>query len=88
MPGKKARDDLRIDWATTNGWAAVRMVTVFMLADFFYENEDYLFPVGRYRGGAMFLDAVRDACLNGWTGADERLEEQKRAKERTVNGTT
>lgn len=85
VKGKKSPDDLRLEHLTPNGWRPTAMAMLFMLADFWYENEDLLYPKPRYQGADYLLREVTRAAKQGWQVAQAKLQkekEQKRARER------
>lgn len=72
--------DLRLEHMTPNGWRPTAMALLFMLADFWYENEDILYPRPRWQGADYLLRAVRRATQNGYESEITRLEDEKAAK--------
>lgn len=76
--GSKSPDDLRLEWSTGGQWWPVHMAAVALMADFFYENEDRLYPPPRYRGGRYFLDYLYESVIKGWERADLKLRLEKR----------
>lgn len=83
VPGyKRTRgdaDDLRLEWETPSGWRAVSMATVLAMADFFYENEDALYPPPRYQGGRYWADALTRAMQSGWRTVAREIADARRA---------
>ena len=76
---KEPPGDLRLEVLADEGWVPASMTLGFFLADFFYENENHLFPPSNgFEGGEMYIDACRDAGQSGWRKAAEVLQEQKR----------
>lgn len=80
VKGRKSPDDLRLEHMTPRGWRPTAMALVFMLTDFWYENEDLLYPKPRYQGAEYLLKAIRRAALNGHQSETDRLEGEKRRK--------
>lgn len=81
VTGMKSEDDLRMDIQVGEKWVAVKMDLGFLMADFFYENENVLYPPSQgFRGGQMYLDFCRGAAYMGWTHASETLSDQRRRK--------
>lgn len=81
--GRKHKDDLVLDHWTHDGWRPVSMTTGMMMADFFYENEEVLYPTDRgAAGGGYYLGACWMAAKHGWRTAAAKLAEQKKAKSR------
>ena len=78
--GVKHPEDLRLKWHTSEGWTAVPMCAGFVLADFFWENENVLYPRGRGLGGEMYLRQLAWAGRHGWEGAQAHLEADQRRK--------
>lgn len=57
------------------------MAAGFLMADFFKENEDVLYPLERgFRGGQMYLDFCQGAVYVGWRAATHQLNEQRERK--------
>ena len=84
-PGYKGRGDLRLDIRTRNqrrdDWCAVPMALGFLLADFFYDNEERVHPPRLYfRGGEYYLDHLLDAVCDGWESQALLVEDQRRRK--------
>lgn len=80
VKGRKAPGDLRLEHMTTSGWRPTAMALVFMLADFWYENEDLLYPKPKFQGADYLLRAIERAAKNGYQSEVERLEGEKLAK--------
>lgn len=83
--GVKAPDDLRLDWLVRDvqgigHWITVPMSVALMLCDFFFENEDVLYPPPA-KGGKYFLDYVRVACRSGWEKAQAGIRMARQAKQ-------
>jgi hypothetical protein len=88
VPGYKAPDDLRLEWLTPDGWRPVTMAAGAILADFWYENEEVLYPPPA-AGGHYYLSYVNQAAHEGWEVADARLLAERQAKqERAVTPST
>jgi hypothetical protein len=84
VQGIKSPDDLRLERFDNGRWMPVFMEEVFLMADFFHENEGALNPYRPYwreSGGTYFLKEVIDAARNGWTAPTSRLRENRRRKE-------
>lgn len=80
VQGKKARDDRRLD-LSTSGWRSVPMSLGFLLADFFVENENVLYPPSpTRRGGEMYMDFCRGSVLVGWEASHEYILGQRARK--------
>lgn len=82
QPGVKAPGDLVLQqYAAGSGWRAVTMAAGFLLADFFFENEDRLYPpADGLVGGVMYLQHIRHAALFGWESAQRQLLAAQRRK--------
>lgn len=80
--GVKSPDDLRLDWYTPTGWRAVPMSPGAMMADFFFENEDVLYPpdMGN-QGGSKYIALLRHAARHGWQKANAGLLAERAAKQ-------
>jgi hypothetical protein len=80
VPGRKAPADLRLEFRAME-FAPVSMNLGFLMADFFHENENVLYPPSDgYEGGLRYLRFCRGAVLVGWPEAVARLESEKTAK--------
>lgn len=80
--GRKAPDDIVIDWCTSSGWVPIGFDVLGLLHDFFYENEEVLYPSPMgYMGGAKVTDFERFAVKHGHDAAIHRLESEKRMKQ-------
>jgi hypothetical protein len=73
----RGAEDLRLEHRVDGVWRPVRMQTGAMLADFFFENEDVLYPRPRFNGGTEYLSYLWDAAYTGWEHSEGRLQEQK-----------
>lgn len=75
--GRKAAGDLRMEWLGASGeWQPMTFLPVFALCDFFYENEDVLYPPPA-KGGDYFRQAVCFAMRDGWRIQADRLRGEK-----------
>lgn len=83
VPGE---DDLRLEHMTPQGWRPTAMALVFMLTDFWYENEDVLYPKPRFQGADYLLRAIKRAALNGFQSEVDRLEGEKVRKRQKEQG--
>lgn len=79
VTGKKSPDDLRIEWLTSEGWIAIPMAAGAVMADFWYENEDVLYPPPAM-GGRKYLSYLATAARDGWEAADATLQAERAAK--------
>lgn len=76
--GRKHPEDIRLDILVPD-WTALTMGFCGFASEVFYWNENILFPPPHLRGGAMYLDFLKDAAYNGWEQANEKLQAQRRA---------
>lgn len=84
VEGRKGPTDLRLD-VRTDGWIAAPMALGFILADFFRQNEDRLYPPQYgWRGGGKYMSAVIASAKHGWrrTVADLNAEKAEREARR------
>jgi hypothetical protein len=73
--------DLRLDWWTGGRWQAVGMGVGFLLADFFFENEEVLYPQALgHLGGKKYLRFVKHAAERGWRYAVVELRAEQEAR--------
>lgn len=79
--GVKGPDDLRLDHLIDGTWRPIHMRQGALLADFFFENEDVLYPPPQYKGGKKYLEYVRDAARCGWEKTEAVLRLERRQKE-------
>lgn len=84
VKGYKGPDDLRLEVFINNDygdWVPVPMNLGFVLADFFGENEDHLYPPEQgYAGGNYYVNHLYLARKHGWEYAQNRLAAEKQAK--------
>lgn len=79
--GVKHDDDLRLERLDSGRWVPVFMEEAFLMADFFYENENARnpsMPHWRENGGTYFLKEVVDATRSGWLAPTRRLRAHRR----------
>src|SRR4030095_1038690 len=86
QPARKKPGDIKIQVKTPAGWRDVEMKLGAVLTDFFFENEDWLFPRPRLNGGMEHLGYLWDAAWVGWPYAETRLQEQKLRRRRKDAG--
>lgn len=79
--GRKMDGDLIVDLLAPDGWHPVKMSLVGLLTQFFYENEQRLYPPPRFRGGEFFVAFLRGCIRIGWSDASAMLEDQRRRRE-------
>lgn len=78
--GKKGPADLRLDWLLSVGWQPVCVDIVGLIADFVYENENYLYPPPRFKGGEKFMAYIRQAVGDGYRQANHDLHLERAVK--------
>ncbi len=78
--------DLRLDVYNGTRWVPVTMTTGFMLADFFHENEEVLYPPPQFKGGAKYLSECRGAARDGWEHTANRLRLERKYKQAGLFG--
>ena|SRR5258708_3879532 len=78
VPGEKDPDDLVLQLYVNGEWTWIRMELGFMLAAFFFENEEVIRPPGyRDTGGDYYMRACWDAIYNTWESAAATLRGQR-----------
>ena len=80
--GKPCPHDRVLQWLTDEQrWVSIQMGAGALLADFFYENEEVLYPsrLGKM-GGKKYLQFLMHAVEHGYEAAYEVLELEKRTK--------
>jgi hypothetical protein len=89
VKGKKAEDDLRFEWQVPGGeWRAVTMAAGGIMADFWYENEDVLYPPSAgFLGGEKYAQYLDQAMREGWDAADAVLQGEKAASRTSATPT-
>jgi hypothetical protein len=84
--GRKSPTDLVLEWLTPEmEWRAVPMLAGGVIADFWAENEDDLYPPPA-QGGTKYMRYIRQAIEEGWVVADAQLEAEKRRKREREEG--
>lgn len=79
--GYKSPEDLCLEWDIDGKWVAIPMSVGLMLNDFFYENEDVLYPKERgFKGGDYWRTYARHAERHGWQKAWAGVEAAKSVK--------
>lgn len=76
VPGAKGPNDLRLDWRIQGIWRPVPMKVVAFMTDFFYDNEDALYPPPA-QGGEFFITYLRQATVHGFKDADRGLRDDQ-----------
>lgn len=80
VKGKKAIDDLRLDWWQAGSWRPVTLDHAALIVDMIAENEDVLYPPPRFKGGQMVMEFVQRARKHGWGAARSTLHQQRANK--------
>ena len=81
VPGRKSSDDLVMQWRVNGEWWSIPMAATAIIADFWYENEDVLYPPTRgFLGGRKYTRYLRKAIEEGWESAEAELQSEKAAK--------
>lgn len=76
--GKKGPADLRMDVFVGGEWKPVHMSLGCVLADFFFENEDVLYPPSQgFAGGTYYLRALAEAPKVGWEAVVGRIRSER-----------
>lgn len=71
-------DDLRMDIFVGGEWKPVHMSLGCILADFFMENEDVLYPPTQgFAGGTYYLRALEQAPLIGWEAVVSKIRDER-----------
>lgn len=76
-----------MEWMVGGQWQAIPMEAVAILTDFFYENENVLYPPPA-EGGDYFMTYLHGAATEGFGVVEVQLQaekQQKRATEHTVD---
>lgn len=84
VPGVKKPGDLRMDWWLEGRWVPAPMSWGALLGDFFYDNEQFLYPPmpnNRLKGGEKYVLFVRHAGRHGWRSAMAGLRAEKAMRE-------
>jgi hypothetical protein len=77
-----------MEWQTDDGWQPVTMAAAAIMADFFFDNEDVLYPPSRgFKGGRKFMEFLRLAVKEGWQTAVHGLQRERAAKEEATQVT-
>ncbi len=86
VEGYKGPADLRLEWRIARAWQPIPMAHAALHTDFFYENEDVLYPpTDGYQGGNYFMTFLRNSATDGWHSAVAKLEDEKKNKRRNVS---
>lgn len=68
-------------WNERGRWIPAPMALAFMLTEFFYHEEEFLYPRQTgYLGGYKFMRYLWDAAIKGWLHARDNLERDKAGK--------
>jgi len=79
LRGKKKPDDLVLELYAGGQWRRIRMDLGFLLAAFFFENEEVLYPPSGRRqiGGDYYMRECWDAIYYGWESAAQKLRQER-----------
>ena len=82
VPGSKSEADLRLEIRMKpDYWRPVDMALGALTSDFFYDNEEVLYPQSEgNQGGQKYVDYTTLAAGQGWEIADAILQEEKRRR--------
>ncbi len=76
--------DLRLEVYVGDAWRPVHMRLGAFLADFFYDNEEVLYPLftpddikTHWMGGKKYLVYVSSAARHGWEMAEAQLQAER-----------
>lgn len=75
-----------MEWLTPTGWVPVRFLTVGLMFDFLYWNENGLYPPPAWKGGNKLLDYLRHAAQHDIHQAERGLQAEKAAAAARRNG--
>ena len=77
VEGRKKPGDLRLDMRAPS-WTAVPMALGFLEADFYFQNENHLYPPeDGFQGGERYMNFLRGSVYLGWQAAVAQLELEK-----------
>lgn len=80
--GRKGPNDLVLDLWNGREYAPVPMGLGGLMADFFYQNEERLYPQQYgFDGGERYLRFLRDCTRRGWRDVLSELKGQKLARQ-------
>jgi hypothetical protein len=80
VKGRKAVEDLRLDWWQDGRWRPVTLDHVGLIVDMIAENENVLYPPPRFKGGGMVIQFCMTAHREGWHAARNLLHQQRANK--------
>lgn len=75
--GGKGPTDQLLEVKTERGWRPVGMSTSAMMADFFFQNEERLYPRPAGEGGWKYVRFMNKAISHGWKVADDELKRER-----------
>lgn len=85
--GRKGPDDLVLELEGHRGFVPAKMALGALMADFFYQNEESLYPRQfGYRGGDMYFNFLLSAIRRGWREACLELEAERQRRDRRGRG--
>lgn len=82
IQGAKKPGDLVLQLYVNGRWQRIRMELGFLLAAFFFENEEVLYPPSgsRHIGGDYYMRECWDAIYYGWESAAQKLRKERAAR--------
>jgi hypothetical protein len=81
VPGRKVEGDMRLEIFTGDYWHPVPMALVAYMTEFFYVNEQLLYPPSKgFKGGEKFFEYLRQSVTDGYEVAQAELERERAAK--------
>ena len=75
-----------MEWWTPKGWVPIRFLTVGVMFDFLYWNENGLYPPPTWQGGNKLLAYLRHAAKHDIDKAEAGLQAEKAAKAQRLFG--
>lgn len=80
--GRKGPDDLVLDIEGYAGYVPVRMTLGALMADFFFQNEERLYPQEfNFEGGNRYVRFIHRAIAIGWENAAAQLARERALRE-------
>jgi hypothetical protein len=73
--GRYGPGDLRLEWQMRGRWVPVQMVLGAIMADFYGDNEDALYPAGL--GWQKYAQWIALAASQGWVPAQHQMLQEK-----------
>lgn len=70
-----------LQWHDGSRWHEVTMSHAFVMIDFFFAEEGFLYPEEHHDGGHKFLKELRFAAIQGWQVARAKLRREVLTKQ-------